>query len=88
MAAEIVAHGPAHRFRHGREIGEKCDWRCGGEAGIFFDEPVQSRDIGAMMAIMVRAVQRSIVNPFSNGVEEFEAQRRTKHSSGRKSLNL
>ena len=35
-----------------------------------------------------RAVQRSIVSPFSNGVEEFEAQRRTKDSLGRKSLNL
>ena len=32
--------------------------------------------------------QRSIVSPFSNGVEEFEAQRRTKDSLGRKSLNL
>jgi len=36
----------------------------------------------------LRAVQRSIVSPLSNGVEEFEAQRRTKDSLGRKSLNL
>src|SRR5208282_66622 len=35
-----------------------------------------------------RAVQRSIVSPFSNGIEEFEGQRRTKDSLGRKSLNL
>src|SRR5271166_3335788 len=40
------------------------------------------------MILMRRAVQRSIVSPFSNGIEEFEGQRRTKDSLGRKSLNL
>jgi len=39
-------------------------------------------------ALWRRAVQRSIVSPFSNGIEEFEGQRRTKDSLGRKSLNL
>ena len=38
--------------------------------------------------VQARAVQRSIVSPFSNGIEEFEGQRRTKDSLGRKSLNL
>ena len=60
VAAEIVAHGPAHRFRHSREIGEKCYRRCGGETGIFFDEPVQRRDIGPMMLVMMDRHGQSI----------------------------
>ena len=81
MAAEIAAHGPAHRFRHDREIGEKCDWRCGGEAGIFFDEPVQGRDIGAMMAIMVDLHGRRI----DIGLERVEpiAERRNLETQAR-----
>ena len=44
-------------------------------------------EVAGLMA-KARAVQRSIVSPFSNGIEEFEGQRRTKDSLGRKSLNL
>src|SRR5271157_6311219 len=47
-----------------------------------------SRRVLRQPRIRCRAVQRSIVSPFSNGIEEFEGQRRTKDSLGRKSLNL
>jgi hypothetical protein len=53
MAAQIVAHRRAHRFRHNREIGENCDGRIRGETGIFFDESIRRRDIGRVMTVMV-----------------------------------
>ena len=54
-----------------------------GDSTLLFDGQTSYVEI----ADSARAVQRSIVSPFSNGIEEFEGQRRTKDSLGRKSLN-
>ena len=41
---------------------------------------IAKTDTHRQSQLVARAVQRSIVSPFSNGIEEFEGQRRTKDS--------
>ena len=53
MAAQIVAHAGADRFRHGVEITQHVTDRLAGNLRIVLGEIVQIGDIGLMMPVVV-----------------------------------